>query len=114
MIRRLDQVFRLLADEAEEAERRILGGQQSVAAFQRTTERRVDQSRLVADYLSRLAFPPSEREAHLAREQAWIGMAKAGEHAARFGAGGTFNDLAAARGERLRAVAHFERLLGAR
>jgi Flp pilus assembly protein TadD len=114
VVRRLDQLFRLLADEAEAAERRILAGQQSLTAFRGIAERRAAQARLAAEYLSRLAYPDSMRESHLGREQAWSGLARAGEHALRFGAGGTFNDLAAARGERLRAVAQFDQHTGGR
>jgi Flp pilus assembly protein TadD len=108
VIRRLDQVFRLLADEAEEAERRVLAGQLSPAAFGTASARRLAQTRVVVEYLGRLAYPEGAAAEHQVREEAWSGLVLSGEQAILFAAGGTFNDLAGARGERLRAVGRLE------
>jgi Flp pilus assembly protein TadD len=108
VIQRLDLAFRTLADDANEAERRMLQTQISLASFRRDAARRSAQAQVVADYLGRLAYPTEAATSHAAREAAWVGLSRAAERAVRFTSSGNYDDLAAARGERLRAVARLE------
>jgi hypothetical protein len=108
VIRRLDQAFRSLADEAGEAERRQLAGQLSTSAFAAAALRRQVLAQAAADYLGRLAFPDGAAASHQARQDAWSELARGAERAAHFGQGGSYDDLAAARTERLRAVSLFQ------
>jgi Flp pilus assembly protein TadD len=108
VIRRLDLVFREMADEAEEAERRLLAGQLAVGTFGAGATRRLEQARGIAEYLDRLAFPDGGEAAHGARQEAWSGLQRSAEQARRFADGGSYDDLAAARGERLRALARLD------
>jgi tetratricopeptide (TPR) repeat protein len=108
VIRRLDQVFHALADEAEEAERWMLAGRMSPTDFGTTSRRRAAQAKVVAEYLGRLAYPDDGAAAHEARQEAWSGLLRAGERAVQFASAGSYDDLAAARSERLRALARLE------
>jgi tetratricopeptide (TPR) repeat protein len=108
VVRRLDIAFRALADEAEEGERRLLSGQLSVSSYGASVARLQEQTRVTVEYLGRLAFPDGGEAVHEARQVAWAGLLQAAEQGRRFADGGTFDDLAAARGERLRAVARLD------
>jgi Flp pilus assembly protein TadD len=105
VIRRLDQAFRALSDEAGEAERRVLVGQLAPGELGKAAVRRGAQARVVTDYLQRLAFPPEEETAHHRREAAWSDLARAADQARLFAEGGNYEDLAAARARRLQAEA---------
>jgi tetratricopeptide (TPR) repeat protein len=108
VVRRLDQAFRSLADDATEAERLMLAGQISPTSFGAGASRRRAQAQVVAAYLGRLAFPEEAATSHAARQTAWAGLARAAERAAQFAGSGNYDDLAAARGERLRAIAQLQ------
>ena len=109
VIQRLDLAFRATVDEAGEAERRIVAGQMSLATFRATSARRAAQAQVVADYLRRLAFPDDAAAAHEARENAWSGLARAAGQALRFADSGSYDQLAAARAERLQALGELNR-----
>jgi tetratricopeptide (TPR) repeat protein len=108
VLRRLDLAFRTLADEAEEAERRLLAGRLALSGFQVMSTHAQEQTRVVIAYLDRLAYPEGGAATHESRQAAWAGLARSSEQALRFAAGGTYDDLAVARGERLRAVARLD------
>lgn len=108
VIRRLDLAFRAFADDAAEAERRMLLSQISPSSFGQAAARRQAQAQAVADYLGRLAFPDEAAASHAAREAAWAGLARAAGRAVQFAGSGNYDDLAAARGERLRALAQLD------
>ncbi len=112
VVRRLDLAFHALADDSEEAERRVLAGQLSVSDFGAAASRRGAQAKAAVDYLGRLAFPVNSEAAHMERQAAWAGLARAAERARQFADGGNYDDLASTRGERLRAVAQLEALRG--
>ncbi len=101
--RRLDETFHGLADDAANAERRVLAGQMSLSTFRASTARRAAQAQVVADYLTRLAFPDGAAAGHQARQDAWGGLAKAASEAGQFADTGRYDALAAARADRLRA-----------
>jgi tetratricopeptide (TPR) repeat protein len=103
VMRRLDQAFRSQADEAGDAERRVLLGQLPSSGFVTQAERRAARARAVSEYLGRLAYPEQGAAAHEAREKAWAGLAQASDRAARFSSGAAYEELGAARTERLRA-----------
>jgi hypothetical protein len=104
VMRRLDQAFRAQADEAADAERRILLGQLPSATFAAMAERRAARALAAAEYLGRLAYPERGATAHEAREKAWAGLARAGDRAGRFSSGAAYEELGAARSERLQAL----------
>ena len=81
VVRRLDQAFRRWPMRRQEAERRVLAGQLSPAAFGTAAARRLAQARAVGEYLGRLAYPEESAAAHQAREEGWEGLARAGEQA---------------------------------
>ena len=57
----------------------------------------------------RLAFPDDAAAAHEARENAWSGLARAAGQALRFADSGSYDQLAAARAERLQALGELNR-----